>query len=114
MQPFLKTPWVKNMAAQTDFYDFENLSESIIEQFQNDGLDELTAAAYFQIAPLLLEASAITNWINDSGNLHFRYALPEVLNIEEAAHLAIEDYRLNNVQTNAFVTKLNQEVFNGF
>lgn len=57
------------------------------ERLGNDAL----AAAYLKVMPLLWERTAISNFLKDNPSL--RWALPEVISIAEAVHLAKLDFQ---------------------
>jgi hypothetical protein len=54
--------------------------------------------AYLSLAPLLAENEAISQYIEKTGNLDLRAALPEVTTENEAQILAIKEYGLNQSQ----------------
>lgn len=109
MMPSLKTPWVKQLAQLRDLGAFEDQSEQLTQQWQEDGLDPLTAAAYLQLAPLMLEHRAISEYLLKTGNPDLRQALPELLTPEETAEMAGLEYNLEEEQILDFVRKLRSE-----
>lgn len=62
--------------------------------------------AYQQMAPLLAENEAISEYINQTGNSDLRSAMPEVLTAPEAVAIASQDRPLSKSEQSTLLTLL--------
>lgn len=80
-----------------------SLNQKQMDRWLDEQADRLSQAehpdavisAYQQMAPLLAESEAISQFINKTDNSSLRQALPEVLNAPEAVAIAAHDRPLN-------------------
>ena len=59
------------------------------------GVPDAVISAYQELAPLLAEHEAISQYINQTGNSDLRAALPEILSPQEAVAIAAKDRPLS-------------------
>jgi len=90
----LKSEWAKEMFnCQEEFFD-EELSKQA-RFLSSIGYSNKVILAFQHVLPLLLEHEAITRYISDKGTLDLRYALPEILDADEAVHIMQKEYNLS-------------------
>lgn len=92
----LKTAWAQQMFPLPQ----EQLDEALEREEQRltrEVNDQVVAAAYLKVMPLLWEATAISNFLLDNPNL--RLAIPPQENLQEALILASKDFRMDDFQT---------------
>lgn len=91
-----REPWATlfRLSADEQSRGLENLDVEL----EKTGADGRTALAYRLVAPLFLENEAISAYIEETGQLHLRQALPEVVDVHEAVHLASVEYSLDETQ----------------
>ena len=94
--PTAKHPvWQRLMAMDAEAMG--NEMERQFLQMQAQGVDDLVALAYQELAPLLQERQAVQAF--SAMNPQYREALPEVLSVNEAILLAVRDHHLKVSQT---------------
>lgn len=93
----LRTQWGKGMIPLPPNEKEEALDREE-SQLSKDGVNSKVIAALQEIRPLLLEHRAISSALSRMRAPDLRQALPEVVNLQEAANLAKREYRLSETQ----------------
>ena len=87
----LRSWWAEVMFNLEDEERAQAIQQAVSEELRAQGVPGMAILAYQTILPLLLEASAISDFVAD--HPQYRDALPEVLNQHEAVALAKLEWR---------------------
>jgi len=94
--PLARDPvWQRRMAMQHEPLVAE--LEAMADRLRAQGVPSIVVLAYQQAAPLLQERPAIQSFLKT--NPQFREALPEVLSVNEAILLMVNEHHLTVSQT---------------
>lgn len=94
----LRTEWAENLFRMSGQEMGETLDRMAGLLVKNKKGDDLVAAAYLKLAPLLVENEAISRFIEKTGSTDLRSALPDLTDVPETLDLAQQEYRLNPKQ----------------
>ena len=101
----LRSWWAEVMFNLEDEEQAQAIQQAVSEELRASGVPEMAILAYQTILPLMLEAPAISTFLET--HPQYRNAMPEVLNRQEAAALAkLEWPTMEPQEIKAFLTLL--------
>ena len=101
----LKHQWAEQLFRLDPEAATEEL-ESQAKALQKQGATNRVISAYQEVAPLLAENEAISQYIVKTGSLGLRRALPEVTTPLEAVNLAQQDHHMNHAEAKRLYSML--------
>lgn len=90
----LKNEWVRKLFLMNQD-ELTRQHETQEQLLAKKGYPTPVILSYLTVAPLLAENEAISKYIEQTGNLTLRSALPELTTVNEAVLVATKEHRLN-------------------